>query len=115
MAAQTLKIYDLVRDTRIIPEADLGEALKTATHLNVPLQEVLMGRRLISKDRLGDLIARNLGIGYINLKDVTIPKEVLSFVKEELAQEKKVVPIGRDGFILHLAMMDPTKDRKSVV
>jgi len=108
MAVQTFRIYDLVRDTRIIPEADLGEASKTATHLNVPLQDVLIGRRLISKDRLGDLIAKNLGIGYINLKDVTISKEVLSLVKEELAQEKKVVPIGRDGFILHLAMMDPT-------
>lgn len=108
MAAQFSKIYDLVRLSQLIPTDDLEAAAKTASHLNVPLQDVLIGRRLISKDKLGDLIATNLGIGYINLKDVTIPKQVLSLLKEELAQERKVVPIGRDGYILHLAMMDPS-------
>ncbi|HCQ31186.1 TPA: hypothetical protein DIU27_02250 [Candidatus Collierbacteria bacterium] len=108
MAAQSLKIYDLVRSAQLIPDDELSEATKTSTHLNVALQDVLIGRRLISKDKLGDLIARSLGIGYVNLKDVTIPKEVLILVKEELAQERKIVPIGRDGYILHLAMMDPT-------
>ncbi len=108
MAAQSLKIYDLVRLAQLVPPDDLEAAAKTASHLNVPLQDVLIGRRLITKDKLGDLIAKSLGIGYVNLKDVIIPKEVLSLVKEELAQERKVVPIGRDGYILHLALMDPT-------
>ncbi len=108
MAAQSLKIYDLVRLAQAVPTEDLESASKTASHLNVPLQDVLIGRRLISKDKLGDLIGKSLGIGYVNLKDVIIPKEVLSLVKEELAQERKVVPIGRDGYILHLALMDPT-------
>jgi type IV pilus assembly protein PilB len=108
MAAQFSKVYDLVRLAQLIPTDDLDAAAKTASHLNVPLQDVLIGRRLIPKDKLGDLIATSLGIGYINLKDVSIPKEVLSLLKEELAQERKVVPIGRDGYILHLAMMDPS-------
>ncbi len=108
MAATAINIYDLVRLARVISDEDLAEAQKTASHLNVPLQDVLIGRKLISKDKLGDLIAKSLGIGYVNLKDVTIPKEVLDLVKEELAQERKVVPIGRDGYILHLAMDDPT-------
>lgn len=108
MAAQTLNIYDLVRLANVIPNEDLLEAQKTATHLNVALQDVLIGRRLISKDKLGDMIAKFLEIGYINLKDVSIPKDILGLIKEELAQERKVVPVGRDGFILHLAMADPT-------
>lgn len=108
MAAQTLNIYDLVRLAHIIPDEELEMAQKTASHLNVALQDVLIGRRLIPKDKLGDLIAKYLEIGYINLKDISIPKEILGLIKEELAQERKVVPIGRDGFILHLAMIDPT-------
>lgn len=108
MVVHSLNIYDFVRLEHVIPDEDLIEAQKTATHLNVALQDVLIGRRLIAKDKLGELIAKNLKIGYIDLRDMTIPKEVLGLIKEELALERKVVPIGRDGFILHLAMIDPT-------
>ena len=108
MAAQNLNVYELVRFAYVIPEEDLLAAQKTATHLNVALQDVLIGRRLISKDKLGELIGKHLGMGYANLKDAIIPKEILGLIKEELAQERRVVPIGKDGFIVHLAMMDPT-------
>jgi type IV pilus assembly protein PilB len=107
MAVQTLNVYELVQNSKFISDEDLVQANKTSQHLNVPLQDVLIGRKLIPKDKLGDLIAQSLGIGYVNLKDFSIPKDVLALIKEELAQERKVVPIGRDGFILHLAMQDP--------
>lgn len=100
-------MYRLVYQSDVIPKEELDEARVTAAHLNVPLHDVLIGRKLIAKDKLGELIARSLEIGYVNLKDTSISKEVLNLVNEELAQERKVVPIGRDGFILHLAMQDP--------
>ncbi len=106
-------VFALVRAAYVVDELELTEALRTAEHLGVPLYDVLIGRRLIGKDVLGDLIAKNLGIGYINIRKISIPREILEIVKEELALERKLVPFARDGYILHLAMQDP-KDLESI-
>lgn len=108
MAAQSFDTYSVVRVANAIVEKDLEEARKTASHLNAALHDVLIGRRLISKENLGKLIAASLGVGYVDLIKIAIPKEVLAIVKEELAQERKVVPFAREGYILHLAMEDPS-------
>ncbi|KKT39229.1 MAG: type IV-A pilus assembly ATPase PilB, type IV pilus assembly protein PilB [Candidatus Collierbacteria bacterium GW2011_GWC1_45_47] len=100
-------LYSLVRAAYAVDEKDLDQAQKTASHLNVPLHDVLLGRKLITKEKLGEMISKSLGIGYIDLRTITILKEVLDTVKEDVARERKVVPFARDGYILHLAMEDP--------
>lgn len=112
-ALSNVDVFGLVRAADLIPEKDLNEARRTSIHLDAPLADVLIGRKLLAKEVLGDLIARSLEIGYIDLRKITIPKEILNIVKEELAQERKVVPFARDGYILHLAMQDP-KDLETI-
>lgn len=107
------ELYRLVASSRLVSEKDLADAQKASTHLNVPLQYILIGKKLISKEQLGNLIAGSLGISYVDLKKTVIPKEVLGLVKEELAQERKIVPFGKEGNTLHLAMLDP-KDLETI-
>lgn len=106
-------IFNLVRASNLIPEKDLDDAQKTSMHLAVPLHDVLIGRKLIAKDVLGDLIAKSMGIAYVDLKRVIVPKEILSLVKEELARERKVIPFARENGSLRLAMQDP-KDLETI-
>lgn len=106
-ALASLDVHSLVRLSGLVSEPDLEAAQKTAVHLSVPLADVLIGRKLITKDQLGGLISQSLGISYVDLKKIVIPKNVLETVKEELSQERKVIPFARDGYILHLAMQDP--------
>ncbi len=106
-AAAPFDLYSLVRVADVIDEKSLEEAQKTATHLNVPLHEVLLGRKLISKEKLGEIISKALGIGYVDLRSMAVPKEVLATVKEDVARERRVVPFSRDGYVLHVAMQDP--------
>ena len=105
--------YNLVKAAGVVAEIDLEEAHKTAIHLAVPLHDVLIGRKLIARDVIGDLIAKSTGVDYVDLKRQTIPKEVLLTVKEELARERKVIPFARVNGTLHLAMEDP-KDLESI-
>lgn len=107
MVALNLDIYELVKNARLISDEELNDAQKTASHLTIGLQDVLIGKKLVTKDKLGELIASKLGISFVNLKDEIIPKEILATVKEELAQERKIVPIGKDGLNLKIAMVDP--------
>lgn len=106
-AQEPFDLFELVRAAYVIDEKELDEAKKTAVHLDVPLEDVLLGRRLISKEDLGNLIAKQLGIGYVNLRSISIPKDVLSTIKEDVAQERKVVPFAKNGYVLHVAMQDP--------
>jgi len=112
-ALANVDVYGLVRAANLVPEKDLEDAKRTSVHLNAPIHDVLIGRKLLAKEVLGDLIAKSLEIGYVNLRKITIPKETINIVKEELAQERKVVPFARDGYILHLAMQDP-KDLETI-
>ena len=106
-------IYNLVRLANLTPEKDLDDAQKTAVHLAVPLHDVLIGRRLIAKDVLGNLMAKSMGIEYIDLKRIMVPKEILTLVKEELARERRVIPFAHEGGALRLAMQDP-KDLETI-
>ncbi|MEK7525144.1 MAG: GspE/PulE family protein [Patescibacteria group bacterium] len=105
--------YNQVKAAGVVAEKDLEEAQKTAIHLAVPLHDVLIGRKLIARDVIGDLIAKSTGVGYIDLKRQTIAKEILLTVKEELARERKVIPFAKVNGMLHLAMEDP-KDLESI-
>ena len=105
--------YNLVKVAGVVSEKDLEDAQKTAIHLAVPLHDVLIGRKLIAKDVIGNLIAKSMGIGYVDIKRASIPKETLQTVKEELARERKAIPFERVNGTLHLAMEDP-KDLESI-
>lgn len=105
--------YALVRGSNIVPEKDLSEANKTSIHLSLPLHDVLIGRKLISRDDMGNLMAKSIGVGYVDLKKISISKEVLQTVKEELSRERKVIPFARENGSLHLAMYDP-KDLETI-
>lgn len=105
--------YNLVKSVGAVAEKNLEEAQKTAVHLAVPLHDVLIGRKLITRDVIGDLIAKSMGIGYVDLKRQTIPREILLMVREELARERKVIPFAMESGALHLAMEDP-KDLESI-
>ena len=108
MPAQVfVDVYSLLRSAPGIDAASLDEAKKTADHLKVPLHEVVLGKRLINKEKLGELISEVLGIGFVDLRAINVPREILALVEENVARERKVVPFAKDGFVLHLAMFDP--------
>ncbi len=107
MPASRNEIYALVKGSGLVPLPDLDQAQKTSTHLNAPLPDVLIGRKLIAKDKLGTLIGQFYGVGYVDLKKTPLQKDILNLVREELAIERKVVLFAKDGYVLHLAMEDP--------
>ena len=107
MPASRNEIYALVKGSGLVPLPDLDQAQKTSTHLNAPLPDVLIGRKLIAKDKLGTLIGQFYGVGYVALNKTPLKKDILNLVREELAIERKVVLFAKDGYVLHLAMEDP--------
>lgn len=105
--------YNIVKSTNLVDLSSLDEAQKTASHLDVPLHDVLIGRKLISKEAIGKLIAQSMGIDYVDLKRQNLPRETLLIVGEGLARERHIIPFKNAEGLLHLAMEDP-KDLESI-
>lgn len=101
------EIAQVVKESGLVVESDLQEAVKTAEHLKVPLEDVVIGRRLMAKEQLGQLLAKHMGVGYVELGRKQISREVMDLVREEMALERRVVPFESGDGKLSLAMADP--------
>lgn len=112
-ALSSSDIYSLVSSNHLIPEDDLSEAQKTANHLNIPFYDVLIGKKLVSRDKMGELMAQAMGVAYVDLTKTIITKDNLDTIGEDLALERKIIPFFREGNSLHLAMEDP-KDLETI-
>jgi len=102
------EVQKIVTQSGKVDGDELMRAVETAKHLEVPLEQVLVGRRLIGAEELGQMLATSRGIAYADLKGVVIPKETLGLVSEEFAVNRHVVPYKVEGKTLWLAMEDPT-------
>jgi len=107
MSLNLPKIVEVVADSNLVSQKELEAAVKTARHLKVSLADVLIGRNLVEKNKLGELLANVMGVNFVELSGKQIPKEILKLLQETAALERKVVPFALTGNTLSLAMLDP--------
>jgi type IV pilus assembly protein PilB len=91
-----------------VSAADFDAAAKTATDVNKPITDILLFRGLISETVLGQLIADNFKVPYINIGSKVIPLEVLDLVPENLVRSYHVLPFEKTADSLRLAMENPS-------
>ena len=98
----------LVEELNLIPKERLDAAFKLAQENNRPLGLVLVESDLISDDHLGQLIAGQLGIDFVDLDQEPIDPEVLNLIPKVMAKAQKVIAFGRDQNAIKLAMVNPS-------
>ena len=101
------KLYQILKDSGYIPADQLQEAYQEARELDRSLSDTLLFKGLISEEALGKLIAENLKVPYISLKNRLIPDKILSFVPEKLAINFRMIPFEENEKGLSLAMENP--------
>ncbi len=78
-----------------------------ARQRNISLEEVLVERGLIQDEHLGRLIAERMGFNFVDLRRVTIPKEILNIIPEEVAKNQQVICFDQVSEGIKVAMTDP--------
>ncbi len=101
------KLQQIISETKVVPEADLAEALVFAQKEQRPLAEILVERDLLSDEHLGQLIAEYTGYPFINLRKVSIPDEVLRIIPESMARAMHVIAFGQTATAIQLGMSNP--------
>ncbi len=96
-----------VLDNKIITPADLKKIKEELKNGNLSLEDYLLKQHLATEDVLYDLIAKQLNLPFIDLKNVLIRKDILLAIPEPIAQTHQIVAFDKDDHSLKIATTDP--------
>jgi len=100
-----LKVFLL--DFGLISKEDLKVALSEAKKDNEKLGEIILKKKLISKEELNKLKAYILGIPFVDLKESEIDSDILKIIPEPVSRQYKAIAFDKQGVQLKVAMLDP--------
>ena len=101
------ELKELLIKNHVIDETTWDEIEKESKRLNINPLDLMFSRRWLDKDFFANILSEYLGIKRANLRGLVIPPSILRLVPEQIAIQKKVVPINIEGDILQVAMANP--------
>lgn len=101
------QLKQMLLQTKVADADKLQDVAEYARTSNVPFQEALIERDVISDENLGIIIADFLKVPFIVLSKITIPPEIIPIVPERLARKLKIIPYARDQAGIKIAMANP--------
>lgn len=101
------KIYKIISKIGLIEPEILDTALQTAKEKNEDFVEFLIKQDLIKAEEIGQLIANDLHVKYVNLSKEQIDSMVLNLIPEIVARKQNVVVFKRDEEGVKVAMLNP--------
>lgn len=102
------QLLAIVEKTGVLTPQKAIEVKDYAQSANIPLDEALIERDVLSDENLGILIADTLKIPFVTLAKMDIPPDVFTIIPERFARKHKVIPFGRAKDGVKLAMVDPS-------
>ena len=108
MARDHKRLGDLLLEDKLITDADLAAAVTEQQRSGQLLGATLVRMGLVTEDALLRLLQRQLSLPLVDLTEVVVDEQVLTYVAEELARKYVALPIEIEGrSTLVVAMADP--------
>lgn len=104
----TKQLQAILQETKLISQEEMADAVVFAEKDQRPLHEVLVERDLISDEHIGQLVADQTGLDFINLRKTMIPEDTLRIIPERMARSSNVIAYDETATEIHLAMTDPS-------
>lgn len=101
------KFTDYLIEQKALSQEELDKVLDVHKKRDGLLVELLIKLGYLKEAQLADILSGYLSIPPIRVLNLNIPKEVLAMVPERMARDYQVLPIGKIGDTLTLAMGDP--------
>lgn len=100
------RLGDLLVESNLITEDQLQATLNEKDP-NQKLGEALLQRGYITEQQLIEVLEYQLGIPHVSLYNYPFDRSLFSLIPKELAKQKFVIPLKKDGDRLFVAMADP--------
>ncbi|HEY3490461.1 MAG TPA: PilT/PilU family type 4a pilus ATPase [Candidatus Deferrimicrobiaceae bacterium] len=108
MAERKVKIGTLLIKAGVIRDDQLQDALKSQSQLGGTLGENLIRMGYVTEDALLAALSEQMGLQHINLNKIEVPVSIQKLIKFETVRLRRVLPIGFEGKMLVVGMVDPT-------
>jgi HD-like signal output (HDOD) protein len=104
------KVGELLVESGYVTADQVNQALKVQKTKSDRLHDILIDLGYLSEKMFFEFLSEIPGVVGIDLSSCEIDKDVLELVPAEIALKLEVVPIGRIGDLLTLAMVYPLDD-----
>lgn len=103
------QLKKILLENNIVKEDKFDDYKKEAKESKVRFQDFIVNKKVISEKDLAKLYGADIGVSYVDLADVQVPKETLKKLPEKIAKKYNAVlyQIDENGEYL-LAMSDPS-------
>ncbi|HEV8601229.1 MAG TPA: GspE/PulE family protein [Patescibacteria group bacterium] len=103
------KLKEVLVKSGVVTEQTFKQAKEEADRSGHPVIDILLGREDITEEYLTELLQSYYSVPLVDLKKVTIAREVLALVPEALAKSKNVIIYELDAKkkVAKAAMLDP--------
>ncbi|MBQ6127575.1 type II/IV secretion system protein [Candidatus Saccharibacteria bacterium] len=102
------KVVKLLVDEGLADPALVKAAQEEVIKTKQPLIAYLTSKQIINNEMVAHATAIAIGVQYVDLKNVTMDKEMLLNLPQDVASRSMVVPVGENGNQLIVAMIDVT-------
>ncbi len=101
------KILNTLTESQLVKKEDLDKALQKQKEEGGSLGEILVSLNLLDEKSLLLMMSKDLGIPPIELSRFKISENLVNLIPPFHAKKYKVVPVGKLGGTLTVAMADP--------
>jgi type IV pilus assembly protein PilB len=102
------RLAELFLRANLITKAQLDQAIAQQKVEGSRLGTILTKLGWVKEEDVSRCLGEQYGIPYIDLDSHTIPPEVIRLIPPGIVQKHLVIPIGKAGTTLTMAMADPT-------
>ncbi len=106
MATVRKSLGEYLVERGYITREQLEQAQKIQRSSGGDLGRILVDNQWATMAQVAEARAQELGVPFVDLNTTTIDPSAVNVVPERIARQHKVVPILKDGNVLHVAMAD---------
>ncbi|MBU1164068.1 Flp pilus assembly complex ATPase component TadA [Patescibacteria group bacterium] len=101
------QLKSILVEEGVLSEKELELNLKEAEKEGVSLEEYLEAKKLVSQHDIYNAAAKHYKVAFIELKNLTIRKDILLLIPEPIAQTHKIIAFEKNNNKLKIAALDP--------
>jgi type IV pilus assembly protein PilB len=107
MLLELSRLKEILIKPGYVKEGDFFIALKNSKTSNIDIDIALVNLGFIKDEEIGQLIAQELGLSFINLRNEKIDEKTLKKIPELVSRAKKVIVFAENETSVNVAFVDP--------
>ena len=101
------EIQKVIITNTILSDDILSSAIQASNEKHIALEKYLVENKIISENVLYEALANARKMPFIDLRDQTVRKDILTLIPEPIAQKHMVVVFDKDASSIKVATLDP--------